>query len=387
MALPKFQQQLHALTESVYDAALDAGGWSQVMQQMHALFNTSAETFYLLNPVTRRMREVHVAGIAPRWVATFDEAYFSIDNPWMQLSERLHQPGVVRTNERLISYTRQREVLYRSQYYNEWMRPQDFRFTIGNTLLREPDLIANITLLRPHGMPTFSATEVQAFEQLSTHMTRALRFGLKLETLDIERTRALQALGQLPHAALVIDPAGQVLQANPAAESLLQARRGLMVRGNCLMAAAREQQHRFAVWLAQGTHGVSPGVEALEITLPAQRSAAPADVTSWTVQILPLAAGSVHYRHAQRALLVLVTENKPPRPPSIAALRELFGLTPAEGRLAHALACGSTLRAAASELGIGYETARGCVKILFQKTATCRQSELVCRLLELAPRH
>jgi DNA-binding CsgD family transcriptional regulator/PAS domain-containing protein len=387
MAIPKFQQHLHALTESVYETALDAGGWRTVMQQMHALFNTSAETFYLLNPVTRRMREVHVTGITPRWVATFDEAYFSRDNPWMQLSDRLHQPGVVRTNERLIAYTRQREVLNRSQYYNEWMRPQDLHFTIGNTLLREPDLIANITLLRPQGMPTFSAAEVQAFEQLSTHMTRALRFSLKLEGLEVERTRVLQALAQLPQAALLIDPTGHVLQANLAAESLLRAQRGLMLCEGRLVAAAPEQQHRFAVWLAQGTQNTPPGDRAPELTLPAHRSAQAADGTSWTVQVLPLAPGRVHYRHAQAASLVLLTENRPTLPPSIAALRELFGLTQAEGRLAHALASGNTLRVAAGRLGIGYETARGCLKILFQKTATRRQSELVCRLRETAPRH
>lgn len=375
-------EQLHALTASVYDAALDADGWAQVMQQMHAVFGTAAETFYLLNPVTRRMREVQVAGIAPRWVASFDEAYFSHDNPWMQLSERLHQPGVVRTNERLVAQTRQREVLYRSQYYNDWMRPQGLRYTIGNTLLREADLIANVTLLRPHDMPTFSRREVQAFERLSAHMTRALRVGLHLEALDGERARALQTLAQLPQPALLIDPAGHILQANPAAEALLRHQHGLMARGGCLVAAAPEQQRRFAAWLAQDRLDPRAASVAPSITLPAQTRPAHAQQLAWTVQVLPLATGRVRYRHAQAALLVLVTEHRPPGVPALASVRDHLRLTPAEARLAHALATGASLREAAGRLGITYETARSSIKILFQKTATRRQAELVRRVLE-----
>jgi DNA-binding CsgD family transcriptional regulator len=105
------------------------------------------------------------------------------------------------------------------------------------------------------------------------------------------------------------------------------------------------------------------------------------------VQVLPLAAGRARYRHSEPALLVLVTENGVNRLPSVAVLREHFGLTPAEARLAHALATGCGLRAAAGEVGVGYETARGYIKILFQKTATRRQSDLVRRILEVAPRY
>jgi DNA-binding CsgD family transcriptional regulator len=64
-------------------------------------------------------------------------------------------------------------------------------------------------------------------------------------------------------------------------------------------------------------------------------------------------------------------------------LSRIFGLTPAESRLAAALANGSTLTQAARNLNISWETARTHLKTVFSKTNTHRQSELVALLSRL----
>ena len=66
---------------------------------------------------------------------------------------------------------------------------------------------------------------------------------------------------------------------------------------------------------------------------------------------------------------------------SIDRLRCHFGLTLAEARLALHLVAGETLRSAAVELGISYETTRSSLKNIFRKTETCRQAELVIVIL------
>ena len=62
--------------------------------------------------------------------------------------------------------------------------------------------------------------------------------------------------------------------------------------------------------------------------------------------------------------------------PQIEYLKDKFGLTPAEARLVLHLMAGDSLRSSAAALGIGYETARTTLKIVFRKTGTCRQAEL-----------
>jgi DNA-binding CsgD family transcriptional regulator len=65
-------------------------------------------------------------------------------------------------------------------------------------------------------------------------------------------------------------------------------------------------------------------------------------------------------------------------------LVNLFGLSPAESRLAIALLDGWQLEAAAHELKVSYETARTTLKRIFQKTGTERQAELMLLLAKIA---
>jgi DNA-binding CsgD family transcriptional regulator len=67
-----------------------------------------------------------------------------------------------------------------------------------------------------------------------------------------------------------------------------------------------------------------------------------------------------------------------------AALCRLYGLTPAEGRLAALLANGKHIESAATLLGVSIHTVRTHLKHIFSKTETSSQSDLV-RLILSAP--
>ncbi|WP_231288314.1 helix-turn-helix transcriptional regulator [Mariprofundus ferrooxydans] len=61
-------------------------------------------------------------------------------------------------------------------------------------------------------------------------------------------------------------------------------------------------------------------------------------------------------------------------------LQLLYGLTPAEANLAIGLSDGSSMERYALQAGISLHTARGYLKLIFQKTYTSRQAELVALL-------
>lgn len=129
----------------------------------------NGQTFYFLDKTSGQIRPVALEGVTPPWLATFNDLYFARDNPWIRVSERLHRPGVVRPNERLDAF------------------------------MREDDVVANVTLLREPGMPTFDRHEVAAFERLSRHMTRALRLAVRLEHAEATGL-GMAALDSLRHA-------------------------------------------------------------------------------------------------------------------------------------------------------------------------------------------
>ncbi|MEQ1731447.1 MAG: helix-turn-helix transcriptional regulator, partial [Vicinamibacterales bacterium] len=67
-----------------------------------------------------------------------------------------------------------------------------------------------------------------------------------------------------------------------------------------------------------------------------------------------------------------------------ASLESLYGLTRRESDVASALARRLSLRDAARELGITYETARSHLRRVFEKTGARRQTDLVRLLAPLA---
>jgi DNA-binding CsgD family transcriptional regulator len=83
------------------------------------------------------------------------------------------------------------------------------------------------------------------------------------------------------------------------------------------------------------------------------------------------------------AAFILITDAASCAPKPL--LRELFGLTEAEGRVAERLMQGDTPEQAAIMLGVKTSTARWHLASLYRKTGTSRQAQLV-RLLMSVPR-
>jgi hypothetical protein len=174
------------LIESIYAASLDPAAWRTAMQRVHERYGSNMEAFYFLDFTQRSMRLVHLDGVGSARLQDFGDLYFQPHNPWARLTGSLHRPGVVRTVESLASITGDPNSPWRSAYYNEWMRPQRFRHTIGITPYAENGVVANVSLFRPADMPSFSRAEVAEFavvsrsEALGFKVLNAIADGLDL---------------------------------------------------------------------------------------------------------------------------------------------------------------------------------------------------------------
>lgn len=366
-------EQAERLTGAIYDAALDPRGWPDVLLQLKHCFRSEAETFYILDFTTRRVRQAHLSGVTPHWLACFDEHYFSADNPWIVHSLSLHRPGQVRTNERLDAHAGGSGLLYRSQYYNEWMRPQGLHYSIGNTLTTERSGIANVTLLRAPDLPTFDGAELALFERLSGHFARALRIRGLLGEAQLQRGMLAEALDRLRDGLLLLAHDGRLLHGNRAALDWLAQGCGLVYRHGRVQAAHEADRADFSALLrTPAAVAVAPGADTL---LLRERGGGPGLRVQATPLTLPLASP----QSAQRCLLLAVSR-QPERAPPAAWLRQAYGLTPAEVRLVEALMQGRTLREAAEQLALSYETARTRLKVVFVKTGTHRQAALLSKL-------
>jgi DNA-binding CsgD family transcriptional regulator/PAS domain-containing protein len=367
---------LEDTTDAVYRAALEPLAWNDVMQLMGRRFPSLAQTFYLLHMTPRRIQPVALSGIAPSWVRSFDALYFAPDNPWIRMTQHLHKPGVIRTNERLDRVLRRRGALYRSSYFNEWMRPQGFKFTIGNTLLAEGGVVANITLMRQPDMPTFSGTEVRAFEVLSRHMTRALRMAIQLDRLE-SHPAGIAMLDALPQAIAIVDAGRRVLHANPAMVDLLVRRRGLVLRDGLLTAADAAACVHVETLITRTLMrpGAQTGDGRLDLPLPVLGSA------PLRLQAIPLKGQLDRGLAVRPTVLLVATEPAVPLRSSIDDRCRQRGCTPAESRLVALLAQGQPLRQCAEAMGLTYGSARIYLKAVFDKFDVHSQAQLVAHVL------
>jgi DNA-binding CsgD family transcriptional regulator/PAS domain-containing protein len=367
------------LTDAVYRAALEPAAWDDVMQLMRGCFPSIAQTFYFLHLEPRRVRPVCLTGVETRWLKSFDELYFAPDNPWIRVTKFLHRPGVIRTTERLERFLKEAGVLDRSSYYNDWMRPQGFKHNIGNTLLAQDGVVANITLFRPSDMRTFSDDEVRSFEVLSKHMTRSLQIAVRLEQPE-KSAVGVAAFDALPQAVALVDRHRHVLYANATMEVVLRRGHGLVVRDGELNAIDPGAQQRFAELVSSALaadHGLSRGITAL--TLPCR------DQGHLSVRVVPVTGAIGRVLPLRPTVLLLATECSGRRALSCAEIGKLYGCTLTEARLAQLVAEGRGLRRSAESMGVTYGTARSYLKIVFQKVGVRTQAQLVAKMLGDSP--
>jgi DNA-binding CsgD family transcriptional regulator len=179
----------------------------------------------------------------------------------------------------------------------------------------------------------------------------------------------------LPVAIVLIGAAGDLLHANLRARTLLAARDGLRSEGGRLFVMDRAAHTRYESALACVREGRPELAAPFRVPRPSmlrpfQMFASPSRDT--------LGPGS-------SAALVWIHDPEDTPVPSHGALQELFGLTPAESRMAASIASGSTVSAYAAEAGVTEETARFRLKQVLAKTGVHRQADLVRIVLSSLP--
>jgi DNA-binding CsgD family transcriptional regulator len=260
-------------------------------------------------------------------------------------------------------------------YFHEFLRPLKLSGFAGIRIAHGDNLWC-LSLQRSPAQGHFSVEEKQRLAALSNSMSSAaaISSALGFATAKV----ALDAFELSGSAALIVDKQGEVIRANPRAERLLSGDVRIVARR--LVAKDVNATVRLDSALSRLVRNPESPALLPPIALPREGRlplmAYPLRLPDFNAN--PFAAG--------RAFIVLVDPEERRRPPE-AALRDVFGLTVAEARLAARLACGEALEMIADDLNVTKETARFHLKRIFAKTGARRQAELVALFARLLSRH
>jgi DNA-binding CsgD family transcriptional regulator len=272
----------------------------------------------------------------------------------------------------------------RSEFYQDYLLPREMGYVGAEMLVSDPRCVAGIAIQRSRRQGPFEPAELDLLDRLAPHLTRALRLQTRFAALEAQRWADQTLRDRLPFAVILVDERGRIVSQNRAATELLAAAAGLTARHGCLRAhpvdqAALDQLIRDAATTANGQGAHGGGAAALR--RPSMRR--PLGVL---VMPIPRRGGAVTLDLGAPvpAALVIVTDPEAVPQAPAGALRRLYGLTPAEARLAQALAAGKSLQEHADDARLTCETARWRLKQVLAKTHTHRQADLVRLFLATA---
>ena len=366
-----------SLIGTIYDAAIDERQWRTVMERLLALTDCQGATFCILDSSEQpRLPTFETINFDP----VFIQDYLDHMVP--------HDPNI----QYLVSHPDQR--IYhdasfiteaekdRHMYYDWHERYSDTRHRLLGIINPAPRIQSGITLHRTRARGDFDPETVAQFTVLFSHIERALEIGFRLDTLGCLQQISHDLLDRNPLAIVLLDAGGRVILANRAARDLAAARDGLVLTrdGVSLMRPPDDRRLRQLIAGALGTAagtGISAG--------GAMSALRPSGKRPFSILVSPLSAGSFAMTKLRPAACIVIADPEQREPVPAERLRDLFGLTPAEARLAVRLAAGEELRTAAESLGIRYQTARTQLIAIFRKTQTQRQGELIKLLLTAVP--
>jgi DNA-binding CsgD family transcriptional regulator len=181
-----------------------------------------------------------------------------------------------------------------------------------------------------------------------------------------------QTLGMIGLAAAVLGVSGQVLAANRLFGALPS---GIVrhIRGRPRLMDAAADRLIEDVLARHGSH--SGSVHSIPIRGRAGKSPA-------IVHVISLHEAAREAFPGATGVLVVATMGARPAL-SARFLRQLFGLSPAEARVANAIAAQQTIKAMADDFGVSRETVRSQLKTVLAKTGTKRQLDLAVLLTGL----
>ncbi|MGI8839600.1 MAG: helix-turn-helix transcriptional regulator [Caulobacteraceae bacterium] len=259
----------------------------------------------------------------------------------------------------------------RSPLYTDFLRAFGYRRAIVVTFDRRPGETLGLIMVGPPEPDL--ANLKRGLRLLAPHFQRAARLSQALGRVRRRADTAEAALDRAPGAVVTLSETFEVVHANARARELAVA--GLIGltdgRLNLKQPAARAALAGIAK--AEGTRSAVFTIEGREsAVIPVLAARVAGGKTATLTGDIESAAIIVSFETSRAAPLIAVDR-----------LAAWFGLTPAEARLAAALAEGQDLTAYAARRNVTGGAIRFHLKSIYRKTGAATRAQLVARLRDL----
>lgn len=363
--------ELSQLLADLYAAPLQPEKWQTFFDQLCALTNIASGFLLTVQP---NVEGLVLAGggfsYRPEIIHQYNEQ-FGANDPFAEPVMRKHGPGVIQ-GEELVTHAN----LLKTELYNELLVHYDLAHMTMMSCDRNNQTFLPLWSTPKHG--PMDAASVYLLRMLIPHVQTALLLRARLDVADACNLFSETALDAMSIAAFLVRRNGQIRHMNQLAAVHLQGAEGLRSHRGRLAATDSYEDAQLQFLIA----GACGWKDADSLPGGAMRIVRHHTRTSLQLAIVP-APDQNRLTERGSCALVFVSDPSSPHKPRASLMRQLYGLTPAEARLADLLLEGLELREIAARSLIKLETARFHLKRVLSKTGTRRQTELVRLMLSL----
>lgn len=369
---------LDEVVAAAYEAAAGVRPWSDACGVLCAAMDLWCVQILGLFKSTGAIAFSFEGGqLSPEATLQFFARYHAI-NPRFALGPLLGDGNWVHDHEHFDD-----DFVARDPFFQEYLIPFGGRYASATKLVDDGDLFVLLTLHRGVGKSPLDDARVAEVDRIRSHLERALRIHLRRQSSRPMSVAGHALLEVLPQGVIVVDETRRIAYSNPAGRELLERGGPLVDRDGRLDGAdLRGSRELLASIRSLGLGGaLVSGGGSDRALLRLSGAGRAVELLVFAIAVRPSATMRVFGDDPCAILIAHPLDATARLDPLIVSLA--FNLTPAEARVAIAIAEGASPEEVATHRSVSLATVRTQLRCIFEKLGVRRQSDMVRMLLEL----
>jgi DNA-binding CsgD family transcriptional regulator len=363
-------ETISKLLGGLYDAAADPTLWNPFLERLARETGARSAGLVMLDLGQEVFTISRSWEVDPEANRLYQEYYGPLD-VWAQRG--LSKPAGYVCNSEALNPLAEMAL---TEIYNDFMVRFSIEHGMFGVVENSRSCWASISLYRDSSRPAFHDPELQLLQFLAPHMQRAFKLHFRFSELKGQSAGYEATLDMLATGVIFLGFKGEVLLQNRSATAFVAERDGLLASRAGLRAERQAESDLLTKTILEAcSTSISKGPPTGGNMLVSRRGRPPLQIL-----VCPIRNSSIGLSQAVAAVAFVNDPLQQQRPPQ-EVLRVLYGLSPAESRVALLLGDGHAPRKIAEIVGVTDNTVRSQIKSIFSKTGVKRQGELVRLLL------
>ncbi len=362
------------LLDAIYAAALDEISWESAIIEFNKNFMSPVGGFFIQDILHESFNEIVLTGFEESAISDYKNHYGKI-NPWFTTPD-LVKPNRILTETELDIAHNKIGTVFKTEYFHDWLRPNNLHYTIGVCLNTRGSINFNFTMLRPAEIGAYTNTEIEALNRLNKHLRRAMEINQIIKRAKTYDKLLLSSLDKLGIGVALLGEDSSIIELNSNAELIFKNEDGVNIKNRRIF-VTHKKAHNTLQNTIETLNFYDLNITASEwIKIPR-----PSGRPDYQLIIMQ-SRNSMNILNEPYAKTTLIIIDPSKRNfCSTELLQRHFLFTKKEADVAQCLLMGMAAKQISGQLELTYESTRWYIKQLRKKVGARSQADFISRIL------